>query len=388
LSRFPFRPRPSAPPAPEGFTAALVENIADPVLACDAQGTIVMHNRRARELLGATTDPVPREQWTQRCPIYRPDGSQVTSMADLPLAHALRGEDVRDVQLEVRPNGRRHVMSVSGSPVRGPDGDIRGAVIVMNEITDRVEMEGRLRTEGAITANMATGIALMRAVDGEILYANQALERMHGYGPGELVGRQISELNAPGNGSPEEHLQSVLSGLARDGVWSADAPKLRRDGSVFWCAVQVSAFEHREHGTVWIVCQTDITGRKVAEEALRAADERLRSVFEDGPVGIVVIDDDLRMVDANKCFSEITGYRRDELVGRLYTAIGHPADLERENELAAKLVTGEVPRYRMEKRLATKDGEPVRVTQTTTLVRDADGHPLHRIAIVEQLEPA
>ena len=121
---------------------------------------------------------------------------------------------------------------------------------------------------------------------------------------------------------------------------------------------------------------------------MRVADERFRSVFDDAPVGILVVDDDLRMIDANSRFCEMTGYRRDELVGTPCTTISHPDDLARETELAAKLAGGDIPRYRIEKRFMGKAGDEIRVAQTTTLVRDADGHPLHRIAIVEELRPA
>ena len=70
----------------DGLAAALLESLADPVLACDAEGTIVLANQSARTILGFPGDPVPPEEWTVRCPIYRPDGTQVTRTEELPLA--------------------------------------------------------------------------------------------------------------------------------------------------------------------------------------------------------------------------------------------------------------------------------------------------------------
>jgi PAS domain S-box-containing protein len=238
MTRFRFRIRETAKRPPPELSNALLENLADPVLACDAEGTIVMYNRRARELLGAG-DPVPAEEWTERSPILRPDGSHVTQTADLPLARALRGDQIRDVQLEVRPNGRRHVMSVSGGPVRNARGEIRGAVVVMREITERVELEDRLSLQGAIAANVAEGIALVRAADGEIVYVNETWERMFGYEPGELIGRPISAVNAPVEQSPEDRAHEIMGALARDGVWRGDVHNVRKDGTDFWCAANV-----------------------------------------------------------------------------------------------------------------------------------------------------
>jgi PAS domain S-box-containing protein len=108
-------------------------------------------------------------------------------------------------------------------------------------------------------------------------------------------------------------------------------------------------------------------------------------VFEEGPAGILLVSNDLRMTDANRAFCALTGYRRDELVGRLCTEISHPDDLARETELGIKLAAGDIPLYRIEKRFVTKHGETVRVAQTTTAVHGADGEPLYRVAMVEPL---
>ena len=58
MSRFRFRIRETASPPPTELASALLENLADAVLACDAEGKIVMHNRRAREILGASREIV------------------------------------------------------------------------------------------------------------------------------------------------------------------------------------------------------------------------------------------------------------------------------------------------------------------------------------------
>ena len=381
------RPRPAKEPPhlSDGLASALLESLADPVLACDAEGTIVLANQSARTILGSSGEPVPPEEWTVRCPIYRPDGTQVTRTEDLPLAHALEGEDVRDVRLEVRPNGRRRIMSVSGSPVRGPRGELRGAVIVMREITERVALDDRLRLESAVAANVADGIALIRASDGEIMYANASWERMFGYEPGELVGQRVASVNAPTEEAPEERARKIARALERDGVWTGEVHNVRKDGTRFWTSASVSAFEDPEQGAVWAVIQTDGTERRAAEETLRAAEERFRQIFDGGPVGTLVLENDMRIADANQVFCDITGYRRDQLVGRPFGEIARPDDLGLESELEAKLDAGEISRYRLEKRLATKDAEAVLVVQTTSVVRDSDGEALYRVATFEPL---
>src|SRR3954464_9655096 len=130
------------------FASALVEHLADGVVACDADGNFVLLNRRVRdgaEDLTSVTLPldVPLDRWAEHFQLYRPGGSELLTTEELPLVRALRGETVRDMTLETRfsDNGGRAVLNVSGGPVRDPDGTIQGAVVVVQDITERADSE-------------------------------------------------------------------------------------------------------------------------------------------------------------------------------------------------------------------------------------------------------
>src|SRR3954451_6971976 len=123
--------RNGAPPLTPDFASALVEHLADGVVACDADGNFVMLNRRVRagaEDLTRVALPlnVPLDRWAEHFQLYRPGGSELLATEDLPLVRALRGETVRDMTLETRfsDNGGRAVINVSGGPVLDSDGTI------------------------------------------------------------------------------------------------------------------------------------------------------------------------------------------------------------------------------------------------------------------------
>src|SRR3954469_12815339 len=126
------------------FTSALVEHLADAVIACDADGTIVTLNRRARA--GAEGFPahdsvpahIPQERWAEYFQLYPVGGTQLLATEELPLVRALRGETLHDVKLESHgTNGARAVLSVSAGPVLDTDGKARGAVAVLRDVTER-----------------------------------------------------------------------------------------------------------------------------------------------------------------------------------------------------------------------------------------------------------
>src|SRR5215218_35396 len=134
--------RAEAPQA--NFMSALVEHMADAVAACDAEGNIVLLNRRARE--GSEEFPaevvvpprLPRERWSDFFQLYPPDGTELLATEELPLVRALNGETVRDMRLETQfGNGTRAQINVSGGPVLGENEEVLGAVVVIQDATER-----------------------------------------------------------------------------------------------------------------------------------------------------------------------------------------------------------------------------------------------------------
>ena len=239
------------------------------------------------------------------------------------------------------------------------------------------------RLQAAILANIPEGIALVRATDGVIVYANDKWNRMFGYADGELVGRHVSTINAPGETSPQERAEEIIGSLERDGEWHGEVENVRKDGSRLWCAANVSRFDHDAYGTVWLTVHSDITERKRAQLAVHEAEERFRTVFEGGPLGIVILDPDGRLIEVNEAFAGMTGYAREEMLGMPLDELTHPDDRHISADLARRVRSGELQRYRIVQRYLTKTAEAIPVAVTATTVRDPAGRPLYGVAIVE-----
>jgi PAS domain S-box-containing protein len=158
-----------------------------------------------------------------------------------------------------------------------------------------------------------------RASDGVIVYTNPKFEQMFGYGPGELVGKNVSVVNAPSERTPEDTAKKIIKALNEKGSWRGEILNVRKDGTLFWCYASVSIFEHPEHGSVWISMHTDITERKKASEALRQSEERLRLILQHSSDGINISKRDLksskrRLVLCNDKYVEMSGRSREELM--------------------------------------------------------------------------
>jgi PAS domain S-box-containing protein len=379
------------PVHPHDFASALVEDLADAVIACDADGTIVVLNRRARA--GAEGFPahptiparMPQERWAEYFQLYPVGGTELLSTDELPLVRALRGEMVRDMLIESHgQNGARAVLNASGGPILDENEEPQGAVVVMQDVTERLATANRLELGSAVAANIALGVGMVSADTGDIVYANEQWDRLFGYEPGELIGRHISVVNAPTRVSPEERAQEIFDALERHGAWAGEFHNVRKDGTMFWTYANISRFEHPEHGTVWITAIADISDRKAGDTALHDAEERFRAVFEDAPIGIALVGTDQQLIDANRLLCEMVEWRRDELVGKRLDAIVYPADHDVDTDLAAQVFNGEIPRYRVAKRLTTKSGRVFPAELAATMLRAPDGRPLYTIMCVEE----
>lgn len=145
--------------------------------------------------------------------------------------------------------------------------------------------------------------------DGAFRRCNPAFERTLGYAPEQMVGRPLIEIvhaeDVPGT---VEHLRRLASG---------EAAKFENrcrcsDGSYKWLAWSVNP--EIQEKLVYAVAH-DITGRKAAEDALRA-ESAFRKTMEDSVItGLRAIDLSGRIIYVNSAFCRMVGFDESELVG-------------------------------------------------------------------------
>lgn len=130
----------------QAFLEAVLENMEDGVVACDADGNLAFLNRATRLFHGLPASPPSLDHWSDYYGLYEADGKTSVPDQDLPLLCALRGEPVRDREISIAPKGgEARFILASGKRMTGGSGQTLGAVVVMRDITERKRSEERLR---------------------------------------------------------------------------------------------------------------------------------------------------------------------------------------------------------------------------------------------------
>ena len=233
-----------------------------------------------------------------------------------------------------------------------------------------------------LVETLAEGLGV-RDATGRIVYVNDRFCTLLDYPAEEILGRQVEDFVAP------ESRQAVRREfLSRREVPSSTyaLEMVRRDGdrlSVVNSAMALHDDQGRFVGSFAVV--TDVTQQARAEEALRRSEERFRRIFEQGPLGITVVDTELRYVQVNERACEMLGYREEELLGKRPRDVTHPDDAQRDVELADQVLHGALQDYQIEKRLLRRDGSVVWARLTATALRDEAGKPLYGIGLIEDI---
>jgi PAS domain S-box-containing protein len=131
--------------------------------------------------------------------------------------------------------------------------------------------------------------------------------------------------------------------------------------------------------------QREVAERRTAEDALRDSEARLRSIFEQVPIGVTFIDPHGRVNEGNPHLCRMLGRSADELRRMSIDQVLHADDLAETRQALQALWRGEVTQVDREIRLRRADGEVFWARAQLTVLRDGQGRPLRLAGAIEDI---
>jgi len=320
----------------EESLAITLESIGDAVIATDAEGRITRLNRAGEHLTGWTCDEALGRPLAE---VFRIFNAHTREPANDPVQQVLaRGEIVglANHTVLVARDGREHQIADSAAPIRDRAGAVVGVVLVFSDVTERYRIEQALRDNEerlrSLLDNLAAGV-IVHGADGRVLDGNPVACRVTGLSLEALRGRVSTDPHwvfLEEDGSPMPHARYPVVQVLASGkplvnfVVGLQRPDLERP---LW--VLCNAYPVRDaRGAIEqvIVTFVDVTERIAANEGLRllgAAVERLNDIVmitEAEPVD----EPGPRIVFVNAAFERLTGWRREEIIGRSPRVLNGP----------------------------------------------------------------
>ncbi|MDA8422108.1 MAG: PAS domain S-box protein [Nitrospiraceae bacterium] len=222
---------------------------------------------------------------------------------------------------------------------------------------------------------------LLIDLEGNLLDFNEAAHRQLGYSREEFAKLRLSEVDAIQ--SPGEIQRSIADALAKGWAEFEVVHKTKQgEPRNVHVISQVLVLSGK---TVFHTIWRDITDRKRAQDAVRRSEEKYRTLFDNTPLGAVIVDMDRRIVDCNVAFQKMLGYSLAELKTMTVPQISHADD-----DLATRghyraMINGDIDSFTMEKRHIRKDGRILWTNLTGTVIRDDQGKPQYLFGIVEDI---
>jgi two-component system, cell cycle sensor histidine kinase and response regulator CckA len=221
-------------------------------------------------------------------------------------------------------------------------------------------------------------------LEGRFTAINPAGAVISGYSPEELIGRFANELVVPEQ--RELAARRFAERLAGEEAGEAEYLLLRKDGTRLPVSISSTVIEEHGRPTGALGIVSDISERNRASDALLESERRFRGSFESASIGMALVALDGHFIEINPAFCELVGYSAEEMTSRRFQHITHPDDLARDLENVQRTLDGDFDSYQMEKRYVRSDGSEVWVMLSVTLVRGADGTPLHFVAHAQDID--
>jgi PAS domain S-box-containing protein len=369
-----------------GLQTTALETAADAILITDRQGTILWVNPAFTTMTGYSS-----EEAVGQTPRILKSGKHDSEFYrqfwhTIKVGHLWRGEFTNRSK-----DGSIRYDEHTVSPVIGPDGEVTHYVGVMHDVTERKHAEEELRdTHAQLRQLLDHSPAVMYAlkVEGETItphLVSENINRLLGFAAEETLSFEwwLGRLH------PEDR-DRALAGLDetfREDVSRTEYRVQHKDGTFRWIEdnrrlIRDERGQPSELVGVW----TDNTERRRAQDELRESERRFSDMLGNLQLVAATLDCDARITYCNDYLLRLTGWDREDVLGKSWFEVFVPAEARPElKALHASLIADLPDSWHHENEIVTRAGERRLISWNNTVLRSASGEVIGTASIGEDI---
>lgn len=358
-----------------------LRSINDAVISTDKDGMITFMNPVARSLTGYKAESAKGNHLRDIFIIKYIEPELLNITLDNIIKDGLEIEQAKYILFN---NDNVPVnIELSSAPITDDKDNMSGLVIVFRDISRRIQTENeleeyrrqleqiaiertaKLKLFSDIVEKSPDGVQIID-LNGQILYANNAVEKIYGYSGDELKGRHVNEVNEdPGFAS-----EVILPSIRTYGQWDGELMVKHKSGNAFpvWLAAfMVNDNNNQPTGIISII--RDLSDRKKAEQTIKDSEEKFRTLFNQATDSIFLLSfsgSELIIEDTNAAALKCYGYAREDLIGKPISILDDITTQNKIPERTNRLLKGKLLNF--EASHARKDGTSFPVEVSAQLI--------------------
>ena len=250
----------------------LVSNVTDnAIFALDPNGNVSTWNLGARNILGYEPEEIVGKHFSQffvESDIT--EGKPAYELVEARTKGKFEGESWR-----IRKDGTLFWAAVAVTPILDEHQDLIGYAKVTRDLTERKMAEEKLKRSEETFRLMVSAVQdyaiFMLDPNGYVMTWNEGAQRLKGYSESEIIGSHFSRFYTQ-DAIDINHPANELELAKRDGHYQEEGWRIRKDGTLFWASVTITAvWDANRELRGFVKVTRDLTERKIAEEELAAA---------------------------------------------------------------------------------------------------------------------
>lgn len=371
------------------------------VIAINPDGLITLFNRGAQRLLGYQAEEVVGlqtpalihlgDEVTQRGRELSQLVGREISGFEVFVHLARQGEPETRQWTYVHKDGTRRRVNLTVSAIFDRQGTLSGFLGIASDIselesTTRALQESENRFRGLVANLPGVVYRCENDANWTMRYMSDEVSSLTGFPASDFIDNRVRSFSSVVHPDDLHITYQSVAAIERHEKFELTYRLKHVDGHSVWVREQGRGEYDANGDLLWVSGFIwDISDRKAAEDALRISERRFSGAFNTAPQGMAIVDLDGRWMEVNDALCRMLGYSREELLQLDFQHITNPDDLTKDLALLQQLLEGVIADYQLEKRYIDKRGNVLWILLSVSLVRDAQGLPLHFVSQIQDI---